>query len=76
MSATDGGNKRKPRCTRTIVAATLTFAAHAATNKVRFDGLTARRTKLKPGIYTLVLTATASRKRSAPSTLRFTIARG
>ncbi|MGO9761077.1 MAG: FG-GAP repeat protein [Solirubrobacteraceae bacterium] len=69
-------NKHKHRCTRTVLAGTLTFSAHAGTNKVHFEGLISKHEKLAPGSYTLLVTATASGKRSATSTLHFTIAYG
>ena len=45
-------------------------------NKVSFEGLISKHKKLKPGSYTLLLTATASGEHSTPSTLHFTIAHG
>jgi DNA-binding beta-propeller fold protein YncE len=68
-------NKRKRRCTRTVTVGTLTFSARTGTSKVRFDGVISKHSKLKPGSYTLLVTATASGKRSATRTLHFTIAR-
>jgi virginiamycin B lyase len=67
-------NKKKPHCTRTVTAGTLTFSAHAGTNKVRFEGPITTHEKLKPGSYTLLVTATASGKHSTTETLHFTIA--
>ncbi len=67
-------NKHKHRCTRTIIAGTLTFSAHAGANRVRFEGLISKHKKLKPGSYTLLAVATASGKRSSTSALHFTIA--
>jgi hypothetical protein len=67
-------NKRERRCTRTIVAGTLTFAAPSGTNEVRFDGLISKHRKLKPGTYTLAVTATASGQQATNRTLHFTIA--
>ena len=69
-------NKHKRRCTRTVIAGTLTFSAHAGTNKVRFEGRISKHKKLKPGSYTLLVTATASGKHSTTGTLHFTIAPG
>lgn len=66
-------NERKHRCTRTVIAGTLTFTGHAGTDKVRFDGLISARHKLTPGSYTLRVVATVSARRSTTSTLRFTI---
>jgi IPT/TIG domain len=69
-------NRGKPRCTRTILAGTLTFTGRPGTNKVRFAGRTSHTNKLKPGRYTLQITATNTPgKRSAPRSLTFTIAR-
>jgi hypothetical protein len=67
-------NKHKRRCTRTVIAGTLTFSGHAGANKLRFEGLISKHRKLKPGSYTLLVTATASGKHSTTRTLRFTIA--
>ncbi len=69
-------NEHKHRCTRTVTVGTLTFSARAGTNKMRFEGLISKHKKLKPGSYTLLVTATASGKRSATRMLRFTIAIG
>ena len=66
-------NKSKHRCTRSVLAGTLTFAAHAGENKVRFEGLISKHNKLAPGSYTLLVTATASGEHSTPRTLNFTI---
>ncbi len=69
-------NAHKHRCTRTVIAGTLTFSAHAGVNKVHFDGLVSAHKKLEPGTYTLLVTATASGKQSTTSSLHFTIAKG
>lgn len=69
-------NRRKPRCTRTVILGTLTFTAHQGINKVRFGGRISATRKLKLGRYTLQITATnAQRKRSASQSLSFTIVR-
>jgi trimeric autotransporter adhesin len=67
-------NKHKQRCTRTVTAGALTLSAHAGENTVRFAGLLSKHTQLGTGSYTLLVTATASGKRSTTRTLRFTIA--
>jgi len=67
-------NAKKHRCTRTVTVATLSFSGHAGANKVRFAGRVSRHVKLKPGRYTLVITATTSGKRSTPHSLSFMIA--
>lgn len=59
-----GGSSYSPRAQRD---------PHA--NKVRFPGRLSGHSKLKPGTYTVVITATASSLTSAPHSLIFTIAR-
>jgi hypothetical protein len=66
-------NESKHKCTRTVLAGTLTFSARTGPNKLSFEGLLSRQRRLKPGSYTLVLTATASGERSTPKTLKFTV---
>jgi hypothetical protein len=73
-AAPNAKTRRKPRCTRTIVVGGLTFTGHPGTNQVRFAGRISPTSKLKPGRYTLRITATtAQRKRSSPQSLTFTI---
>jgi hypothetical protein len=67
-------NKHKRRCTRAVPVTTLTFSAHAGTNKLSFDGVISAHKKLPPGNYTLLATATTSGRHSATGTLHFTIA--
>jgi hypothetical protein len=72
--APNAKNRRKPRCTRTIVLGSLTFTGHPGINQIRFGGRISPTNKLKPGLYTLQITATnAQRKRSSPQSLSFTI---
>ncbi|HEX3909180.1 MAG TPA: hypothetical protein VHW67_00590 [Solirubrobacteraceae bacterium] len=67
-------NRRKPACRRTAMAGTLTFKAHSGTNKVAFQGRISPVEKLRPGHYTLAITATdTAGARSAPKSLSFTI---
>jgi hypothetical protein len=69
-------NRKKPRCTIPNVRGTLTFPSHAGTNKVRFQGRLSRTKKLKPGRYTVTITATDSAGNlSAPKSTSFTIVR-
>lgn len=68
-------NRRKPTCKRAITRGVLSFTGHAGLNKVAFEGRISHRQKLKPGSYTLMLTATGTNGRSAPETLSFTIVR-
>lgn len=67
-------NRHKHSCSRTVTAATLVVAAHAGANTLRFQGRVSGSKKLKPGVYTLLVTATGpGGKSSAPQRLTFTI---
>ncbi len=66
-------NRKKPKCTRTVIVGTLAFKAHAGANRVRFAGRLSATKKLKPGHYTLTITATSAGLRSTPRSLSFTI---
>jgi hypothetical protein len=66
-------NRNKPRCARAIPAGSLTFSGHPGSNRVRFAGRISRTNKLKPGSYTLQITASTQGRRSAPQSLSFTI---
>jgi hypothetical protein len=66
-------NRRRPACKQVVVAGTLSFSGHSGTNKVNFQGRISRRKKLKPGRYTLVITASNSVGYSIPRSLKFTI---
>jgi hypothetical protein len=58
----------------TVTAGKLTFAGHSGTNMVAFQGRISPAKTLKPGRYTLVVTAiNADGVRSAPKSLSFTI---
>src|SRR6201999_1164863 len=50
-------NQRKGKCARTLVRGSLTFAGHTGQNTVKFDGWLSKHKRLKPGKYTLVITA-------------------
>lgn len=69
-------DRTDPRCTRTVTAGTIAFAAHAGLNSVRFQGLISKREHLRPGNYTLLLSALAPGGNPANGTLRFTITDG
>jgi hypothetical protein len=59
---------------RTVTQGTLSFAGHAGLNRVYFDGRISSSRKLKPGRFTLVITATnRSAQRSQPRSVGFTI---
>jgi alpha-tubulin suppressor-like RCC1 family protein len=66
-------NAKQPRCLRPAPVVKLTFAGHAGTNKLQFAGRVSQHLKLKPGSYTVVISATVSGKTSTPKTLKFTI---
>ena len=69
-------NRSKHACKRTVTRGALSFAAHAGTNKAIFQGRISHALKLKPGAYTLVITAKNSAgQRSAPARLSFTVVR-
>jgi hypothetical protein len=69
-------NRRNRACKRTLTAGTLSFTGHPGTNRVAFQGRISRTNKLKPGRYTLTITATNSAgQRSNPQTLTFKIVR-
>ena len=69
-------NRKKPKCTRTVIVGTLAFNAHAGANRVRFAGRLSVTKKLKPGHYTLTITATSAGLRSTLRSLSFTIVKG
>jgi DNA-binding beta-propeller fold protein YncE len=69
-------NRHRKPCRRTVLAGGLALKGHAGTNRVRFQGRLSQSKRLRPGAYTLTITATdAAGARSAPVTLRFTIVR-
>jgi hypothetical protein len=66
-------NRSKHACRRTVTVGALTLQGHASADHVRFDGRLSAAKKLKPGRYTLVLTASAGGLSSTPRSLTFTI---
>jgi hypothetical protein len=67
-------NRHKRACKRTVTRGTLAFTGHPGTNKVFFDGRLSPSKRLKPGRYTLTITATnAVGQHSRPQKLTFTI---
>ena len=73
-----GANSHKhseaKHCGRTMTAGKLSFAGHGGVNKVSFQGRISRSRELKPGNYTLTITAiNAEGTHSASESLRFTI---
>jgi hypothetical protein len=69
-------NRHKRACKRTVSAGTLTFTnAHAGADKISFQGSVSRSRELKPGRYTLQITAANGAGRATSNTLSFTIVR-
>jgi hypothetical protein len=72
--AQSGGNRREPACARTLTRGVLTLAGHAGANRISFDGRLPNTSKLAPGSYTALITATgADGRRSPAARLSFTI---
>jgi hypothetical protein len=67
-------NLSKPACTRTVTLGAFSFTAGAGAHKVRFQGRTSKHNKLKPGRYTLIITATNAAGQQGTARLTFTIA--
>jgi hypothetical protein len=67
-------NRMKPSCERTVTQGTLSFTGHTGTNGVSFQGRISASKRLRPGRYTLLITATdAAGQRSQTQSLSFTI---
>ncbi len=66
-------NRTKRSCRRTKGAGTLTLTAPAGADHVRFEGRLSSSRRLKPGRYTVALSATAAGLTSAARSLSFTI---
>jgi methionine-rich copper-binding protein CopC len=67
-------NRRSPKCKRTRSAGVLSVNGKQGANSVAFQGRLTKRKKLKPGKYTLVITATSSDGlASKPVKLKFKI---
>jgi hypothetical protein len=66
-------NRRRPGCKRAVTAGTLSFIGRSGTNKVAFQGRISGSNRLKPGHYTLLISAANSAGHSSPRQLTFTI---
>lgn len=67
-------NRHKPRCHRTVTRGTLTLSAHAGVSHVSFEGRVSASRRLRPGSYTVVISATnTAKQRSTAKRLSFTI---
>jgi outer membrane protein assembly factor BamB len=64
------------RCTHLAESGALEFAGHAGLNHLSFAGRTSHRSKLAPGRYVLVITASNALGTSAPADLAFEVLKG
>jgi hypothetical protein len=69
-------NRHGRRCSRTVTKGSLVFSGHAGLDRVAFEGRISRSSRLAPGTYTAVITATnAAGQRSNSASLTFRIVR-
>jgi hypothetical protein len=69
-------NAQRKSCSYAVTRGTLSFTGQDGTNSVLFMGRVSHTEKLKPGRYTLVITATnTAGQKSAPQKLSFTVVR-
>jgi N-acetylneuraminic acid mutarotase len=68
-------NQDRHGCKRTVMLDELSVTGHVGENQVNFQGRLSPSNKLKPGSYTLEITATDAAGHSPASTLKFTIAK-
>ena len=69
------GNAGKPRCTRTLGSGKLRIPARAGLSRLRFEGRLSSLVKLKPGRYSVAITAANDVGKTSPAqSRRFTIA--
>jgi CSLREA domain-containing protein len=66
-------NRTKHACRRTVTVGALTLQGQDGADRVRFEGRLSSARKLKPGRYTLVLSASANGLSSTPRSLTFAI---
>lgn len=66
-------NRHGRRCGRSVTAGGLSFSADAGTNRIVFEGRISRSKRLRPGTYTLTVTASDSAGVSNAKQLIFTI---
>jgi hypothetical protein len=66
-------NTKLRKCTRTVTAGTVSLKAPSGTDQIVFQGRITPRNKLKPGTYTVTVTATNAAGSSKPRSLKFTI---
>ena len=53
-------NRKARRCSRAILRGKLQLSGHAGSDRIRFQGLLSKHSRLKPGTYTVTLTATTA----------------
>jgi hypothetical protein len=68
-------NRRARRCTRTLTRGALSVNGHAGLNTLAFQGRVSSSEKLRPGSYTLVITARGVDGKAKSQPLAFTIVR-
>jgi hypothetical protein len=68
-------NRKAPLCARTLARGALTVNGHAGANTLAFQGRISSSRKLRPGTYTLVITAVGQDGRAKSQPLAFTIVR-
>jgi hypothetical protein len=66
-------NRHKRACTHILLRGALSFTGHSRLNTVTFQGRVSKHKKLKPGRYTLIITATNTAGQLATAKLTFTI---
>ncbi len=66
-------NRARRACKRAVTVGTLALTGVAGADRVRFEGRLSATKKLKPGRYTLVLSAAADGHSSTPRSVTFTI---
>jgi hypothetical protein len=66
-------NASKRRCTRRVAVGGFSLPGHAGVNKAAFQGRLSKTKTLKPGTYTLVVSAHSAGLASPPRSLTFTI---
>ncbi len=75
-AAPNRANRRRHACRRTVTDGALTFNGHAGTNRVHFEGLLSASRRLRPGRYSVAVTASNDNARpSLTRTLSFAIVR-
>jgi PKD repeat protein len=75
-AAPSRANRRARSCRRTLTDATLTFNGHSGTNRVHFEGLLSASRRLRPGGYSVAVTASNDNAQaSLTRTLSFRIVR-